>query len=224
MHESPYALPEMQMTQKLLTARQVQEMLDVDASTIYRMAGDGRLPAVKVGRQWRFPADELERLLAGGSGVRTSTTEGRIPADLAKSVLDFAAGSLGVMMVMTDMEGHPLTDVANPCPRFERHADDPGFIAECAEEWRDLADDLDFRPRFTEGRHRFECARAFVRSGTELTGMVLAGGVAPEGRSSEDLFDLDPADRRRVLEALPRVAALLSRIDRACGNVQQRSA
>jgi excisionase family DNA binding protein len=35
----------------MLTAQQVQDLLDVDASTIYRMAGDGRLPAVRIGRQ-----------------------------------------------------------------------------------------------------------------------------------------------------------------------------
>ncbi|MDH3308069.1 MAG: helix-turn-helix domain-containing protein [Acidimicrobiia bacterium] len=213
-------MQEMHMARKLLTARQVQEMLDIDASTVYRMAGDGRLPAVKVGRQWRFPAEELQRFL-GSSPARP---EQHLPIELAQSVLELAANSLGVMMVMTDMDGHPQTDVANPCPRFERHADDTGFIAECAEEWRDLAYDLDFRPKFMEGRHEFECARSFIRSGTELVGMVLAGGVAPEGRPTDDLFDLTPDHKQRVLEALPRVASLLSRIDRACGNIQQRSA
>ena len=35
----------------LLTTQQLQELIRVDRSTIYRMAEDGRLPAVKVGRQ-----------------------------------------------------------------------------------------------------------------------------------------------------------------------------
>ena len=30
------------MTEKLLTAQQVREVLDIDTSTIYRMASDGR--------------------------------------------------------------------------------------------------------------------------------------------------------------------------------------
>lgn len=38
-----------------LTARDVQDLIRVDRSTIYRMAESGRLPAIKVGRQWRFP-------------------------------------------------------------------------------------------------------------------------------------------------------------------------
>ena len=51
----------------LLTAKQVQNTLHVDATTIYRMAADGRLPAVKVGRQWRFPAEGVQALLASGA-------------------------------------------------------------------------------------------------------------------------------------------------------------
>ena len=64
------------MTQKLLTAQQVREVLDIDTSTIYRMASDGRLAAVKVGRQWRFPADQIERLVGGV----TTQSAGRPPA------------------------------------------------------------------------------------------------------------------------------------------------
>ncbi len=55
-----------QMADGLLTTQQVQGLLGVDASTIYRMAGDGRLPAVRVGRQWRFPADGIDALLQPG--------------------------------------------------------------------------------------------------------------------------------------------------------------
>ena len=42
-----------------LTSQEMQDLINVDRSTVYRMAEDGRLPAVKVGRQWRFPADRV---------------------------------------------------------------------------------------------------------------------------------------------------------------------
>lgn len=66
------------MGSEMLTAQQVQDLLDIDASTVYRMAGDGRLPAVRIGRQWRFPAEAIEKLLIptamagpnGAPGVR----------------------------------------------------------------------------------------------------------------------------------------------------------
>src|SRR5512133_3232380 len=47
----------------LLTTRQVQEILKVDRITVYRMLNDGRLKGVKIGQQWRFPQNEVERLL-----------------------------------------------------------------------------------------------------------------------------------------------------------------
>ncbi len=209
------------MTQKLLTAHQVKDILDVDTSTIYRMAGDGRLPAVKVGRQWRFPADQIERLLTGNNGGPVQEPETMI-TELAEAAVRMAAHALGIMMVFTDMTGTPITEVANPCRRFEARAGDPDFVAECAAEWRDLANDPDLRPRFRSGVHGFECARSFVRSGTQLIGMVLVGGVAPEGRIDPDLFVLTKSERQHVLAALPETAALLSRIAKACGTIQKQ--
>lgn len=44
----------------MLTAREIQERLQIDRSTIYRMAEAGQLPAIKVGKQWRFPADQFQ--------------------------------------------------------------------------------------------------------------------------------------------------------------------
>jgi len=192
----------------LLTAKQVQERLHVDATTIYRMAADGRMPAVKVGRQWRFPADGVERLLAGGD-----FPESRSPLDPApvQAVLDVSAPMLGVMMVATDMQGHPISAVANPCPWFAERAEDDDTLAACTAEWHAMAEDLDFSPHFQRASLGFECARVFVRSGSELVGMVLAGGVAPEGEHAEGLHELTAEQRQAVLDALPRVSAALSR-------------
>ena len=40
----------------LLTTSQVQDRLQVDRTTIYRMIDAGHLPAIRVGKQWRFQA------------------------------------------------------------------------------------------------------------------------------------------------------------------------
>lgn len=196
------------MGTSLLTARQVQDLLDIDKSTVYRMAGDGRLPAVKVGRQWRFPADEIERILHLGP---PAPADHEIDSGTAQAVVDLAARAAGVMMVVCDTDGVPLTEVANPCPRFEELSKRPESVTACVAEWRRLADDLDFAPRFAEGVFGFECARTFVRSGNRLVGVVLAGGIAPDGGPSDGLYRLDEAGRRRVLEILQSVGALLSR-------------
>jgi excisionase family DNA binding protein len=204
------------MTATLLTAQQVQDLLEVDASTVYRMAGDGRLPAVRIGRQWRFPADAIERLLVptggNGNGRATSDQDTALPADLAAALLDTVAYALGVTMVVTDLEGRAITPVVNPAPALAQLLDDPAFAAACTSEWRGFAEEPHLAPRLQVGRHGFLCAHSLVRRGTSLVAMVLAGGIAPDGSDDPDLFHLDTGARRRVLETLPRTAALLSRL------------
>ena len=197
--------------QSLLTARQVQTMFGVDRSTVYRMAEDGRLPAIKIGRQWRFRPEEIERLLVASPGAAMlNGAPPALPASAA-AVVEIAADLLGVMMVATDMHGRPLTGVANPSRWFAARADDPASLADCVVEWKILADEPDFEPQFLTGQLGFQCARAYIRSGTSLVGMVLAGGVAPPGNDSDELYHLDAIERGRVLTALPKVAAALSR-------------
>lgn len=196
----------------LLSARNVQELLDVDVSTIYRMAADGRLPAVRVGRQWRFPADAIEQLLTAADVPATERVSRAVPPTLATELLEIVAEPLGVMMVVTDLGGRPITPVVNPCPWFADRADDPEVVEVCAAEWRDLAEEIHLVPRLRASALGFLCARSLVRSGNELVGMVLAGGVAPEGEDAPGLYHLDDAGRGQVLETLPKVAAYLSRL------------
>lgn len=190
----------------LLTARDVQSLLDIDTSTVYRMAGDGRLPAVKVGRQWRFPAESIEAMFP----LRTAAGTSGIDAAMAGDLVGIVAEALGLMMVVTDVAGTPLTPVVRPVPRLAEDADEA--LAECAAEWKALGEDPDVIPRFVEGGLGFECARAFIRSGPALVGMVLAGGVAPVGCDDPDLYHLDADRRRLVLDLLSRVAAFISRV------------
>jgi excisionase family DNA binding protein len=198
----------------MLTARQVGDLLDVDATTIYRMAGDGRLPAVRVGRQWRFPADAIDRLLApeGPADPVAPSSLPSVPPGLATAVLEVVAPTLGVSMVVTDVAGRPITDVVNPAPYLAARLDDPDFVASCVHDWAGFAADPELAPRLRPSRFGFLCAHSFVRTGTSLTAMVLAGGIAPDGAPADGFFACDEDRRQLVLETLPRVAALLSRL------------
>ena len=131
---------------------------------------------------------------------------------VAQATIDVAADLLGVMMVVTDMSGEPLTRVANPCPWFAANSAVEGVLSSCIAEWRHLAADPDLTPNFARGDVGFECARTFIRSGNSLIGMVLAGGISPsrEPTVDPDLYHLDPAGRDRVLGALPKIAAAIS--------------
>jgi excisionase family DNA binding protein len=205
-------------TTPLLTATDVQALFGVDRSTVYRMAEDGRLPAVKVGKQWRFQRAAIEDVL---------TARPRKSADQSGSLqlaANVAGELLGVMVMVTDMDGQPLTRPANPCERFAS-ADDEALAA-CAAEWKDFAGEADVTPRFRMGPLGFECARAFVRSGNELVAMVLVGGIAAPGDISSDLHILDVRHRADVLAKLPRIAAALTpmRTPTAVNASTQRSA
>jgi excisionase family DNA binding protein len=44
----------------LLTTREVMAILRVDTRTVYRLIRSRNIPAVRVGRQWRFRRSDLE--------------------------------------------------------------------------------------------------------------------------------------------------------------------
>jgi excisionase family DNA binding protein len=202
--------------QCFLRAEQLSQILGIDRSTVYRMAGAGQLPAIKVGRQWRFPAEPVASLLEAPDGdAAISALPGR-PAllqavEVASPLIELAAELLGVMMVVTDMAGEPVTEVLNPCPWFKEHADDPVLLAKCLADWKQLADDPDFEIRFRTGPLGFDCARAFVRTGPQLVGMLVAGGLAATDDDERALYRPSAESRARVLASLPAVAARLSR-------------
>jgi len=213
------------MVDALLTARQVQDRLDIDTSTIYRMAGDGRLPAVRIGRQWRFPEAAIDALLVPGGreGAEADPTSppahrdvdaSRLlpPATTIEATLEAIAPVLGVSLVVTDLAGRPLTSIVNPAPAITARLDDSAFLTACGAEWRVLAADTDLTTRLQPGAFGFLCARSLVRHGSALVAMVLAGGIAPDGSDDPGLFHLDAEQRAAVLEALPRLASLLSRL------------
>jgi len=60
------------MQENLLTAVQVAEYLKVDKFTIYRLVAQKKIPAFKVGSQWRFQKGMIEAWL-----MRNSNFHGR---------------------------------------------------------------------------------------------------------------------------------------------------
>jgi excisionase family DNA binding protein len=57
--------------EQLLSVAQVAEYLNVDKFTIYRLVTDGQIPAFKVGNQWRFKKNLIERWLRDNSNAST---------------------------------------------------------------------------------------------------------------------------------------------------------
>lgn len=232
----------------LLTAKELQEVLQVDRSTIYRMAESGRLPAIKVGRQWRFPSAQIDAWLGTSSGISSRVSAVNVPPpggngalisllprEYVEDLTELLGQLLGVMVVVTDMDGQPISEAANPCGLFEAINETDEAVAGCVVSWKRLADEADLRPRFMASHMGLLCARSFVRVGSELKGMVMVGGVAPdpwppapgelariadafgvphgvvEDRVNE-VYRLDESDLDRVLDYLPRIAQMLSHL------------
>ena len=227
-----------------LTSQEIQDLIHVDRSTVYRMAEDGRLPGVKVGRQWRFPADRVAEQL----GMAEAPSE-RVPAVLsdppaldqmlvpgvAQSIADLMGDLFGVMAVITDMAGRPLTTVANPCGYFAAIADQPGAADACLAEWQHFAEEPHVAPRFVRTHLGFLCARTYIWVELKPVGMIVVGGLTPAAwppptevldAIADELgltrllldgavvqtYDLDSEEQRSILRQLPRMGDLISQL------------
>jgi excisionase family DNA binding protein len=134
-----------------LTTRQLQDLLKVDRTTIYRMLKSGRLSGMKVGNQWRFPRDEVLNQLSARPVSRRNqdlpqttispapvvTTV--IPLPCVQAIQDVFAEMVNVGAVTIDTQGAPVTEISN-CSRFCRLvlASKRGR-EDCMNFWRKLA-------------------------------------------------------------------------------------
>ena len=52
------------MTERILTVREVANMLKLNEKTVYRLVAEAQLPAFKVGGSWRFRVKDLDNWIA----------------------------------------------------------------------------------------------------------------------------------------------------------------
>jgi excisionase family DNA binding protein len=65
------------MQENLLTIEQVAEYLKVDKFTVYRLVTNKKLPAFKVGSQWRFKQNMIDNWLEKNSNMRSKNSNSR---------------------------------------------------------------------------------------------------------------------------------------------------
>jgi len=58
------------MAEEILTIKEVADYLRVDRYTIYRLLAYKKLPASKVGHQWRFQRELIEAWLMKNSNIQ----------------------------------------------------------------------------------------------------------------------------------------------------------
>jgi excisionase family DNA binding protein len=225
------------MPANFYTTREMQDMLRVDRTTIYRMADSGRLPGIKVGSQWRFPRRLVQQLLERqvSAAVPLPALRDLLPLDCVQQIQDTFADALGVTLLITDLNGHPVTRTSNPCGLMQAIEGEADAYARCLEWWAELTQRPDLHPTYIPSHMGLLCARGFIRNGNELAGMVVAGGIAPAvwppsaeqvaeiagqlgmqasllaGHINE-VFHLDAAAQQRLLPLVQRIADAVTHI------------
>lgn len=229
-----------------LTSQDIQELINVDRSTVYRMAEDGRLPAVKIGRQWRFPADRVSeqlglepstptRVVDPSGGSAAARLGDLLPPGVADPIAELIGELFGLMAVITDMNGEPITAVANPCGYYSAIAQQPGAVDACLHQWQLFASEPHVAARWVRTPLGILCARTFIWVDLKPVGMIVVGGIAPSEwpppadrldaiadnvgvptevlrAASSKVWNLDPNEQRHVLRLLPPMGDLVSQL------------
>src|SRR5262245_4165152 len=73
---------------RLLTTEEVLERLHLNLRTVYRLIKAGRLPAVRVGRQWRFRSGDVDAWVARGGELAAGLDAPRVPSDIRILAVD----------------------------------------------------------------------------------------------------------------------------------------
>jgi len=62
---------------EIMSIKEVSEYLRIPISTIYKLAQSGQIPAVKVGKHWRFVKKDLDQLFEKKAAKSSDTFENK---------------------------------------------------------------------------------------------------------------------------------------------------
>jgi ligand-binding sensor protein len=150
-------------------------------------------------------------------------------------IQDTFADLMGVMLVVTDTNGKPVHQPANPCGLFTAFRDQADAMPRFINHWKKLATTIDMTPSFQASHLDLLCARSLIAVGTEIKGLVIAGCIAPAewppnsaqiatiserfqvttdfvSQHVNDVYYLDEVQQAQVLATLPRIAALIAHV------------
>lgn len=166
------------MEENFLTAKQVQELLNVDRTTIYRMLKDGRLQGVKMGKHWRFPEHAVNELLKNvktSKAIPAETKDILFPLPCMQSIQDVFAEVAEVGALTADVNGQPMTKISNNCEFCRLMLDSPTGRQGCIASWKRLAEQTSPRPVFIKCHAGLMYARARIDIHGELAAILVTG-------------------------------------------------
>lgn len=203
---------------ELLTTKQLQELLQIDRTTVYRMLKDGRLNGIKVGNQWRFSRKEVESLILDtpvpepNASSSPTVSPDVLPLHCVQRIQDVFAEIAGLAVVTTAPTGEPLTELSRCC-RFCQIilASESGRQA-CLSSWRKLAEQADHEPQFITCHAGLQYTGARIEVNGRLEAMLIAGQFYTECPSpQEELGRIQDLAEKHDLDttALVQAAAAL---------------
>ncbi|MDA8216492.1 MAG: PocR ligand-binding domain-containing protein [Dehalococcoidales bacterium] len=191
--------------ERLLTTRDLQEILQVDRITVYRMLEAGELPGIKVGGQWRFPEQEVKNWL---ERIKTKHRVGEaapyappsvgldMPSEEAlnqplrltelvsnaclQRLQDGFAEAVGVASLITDGEGTPVTSLSNACSFCRLGRTSPEFRRRCSQSWLTFAHVKEEQPTVRPCHAGIGYAVSPVEVHGKPVGLVVGGQFWPK--------------------------------------------
>ncbi len=181
----------------LLTTKQLMDLLRVDRTTIYRMINDGRLPRMRVGGQWRFPRQAIEKWITAqnpasrinaktelvGASTSPMVESDILPIYCLEPIQEIFARASDVGAVTTDLNGKPLIPICNSCTFCNLIIATDKGRARCEASWKRLADQADQNPRLQKCHAGFTYARGRVVVGGQFIAMFFVGQFSVDDRA-----------------------------------------
>lgn len=188
----------------LLTTRQVQDILKVDRITIYRMLQDGRLKGVKIGQQWRFHVNEVERMIGANlpeAEEQAATSDVSFPTHCVQTIQDLFADISQISAMVIDMQGNPLTQISHPTDLCQMLLSSASGVNSFRSSWQSFARDS-VAVNGSAGSKFFTCQAGLHYIGAPIFEKELQIGLFLAGQ-----FYWQPPDPREEAERIRRLAA-----------------
>jgi len=207
---------------ELLTTREVQNILKVDRITVYRMLQDGRLKGVKIGQQWRFPRDEVQRMLggevpAGATAEPKPASAAPLPVHCLQTVQNLFSSVSGLGSLVVDPTGEPVTTLSGECALCRMLQASPSGTQACRDSWRAMAAASANGEREFTSHAGLAYLSAPVMDGDLLAGWLLVGhvrlaplGAAELAEQSQELARRFALPASAVQESLRKVPVIPS--------------
>ena len=223
---------------ELLTTRQIQELLQVDRTTIYRMLADGRLTGIKIGNRWRFCKTKIDELLAETVPATEPTLAPSfdvLPLTCLQGMQSVAAEAIGLGAIVVNTAGKPLTKMSHPCRFCQLIYASPKGRAACLASYSQVAQQAGASGLPFTCHAGLQClGDAIVINGMKTAVFIIGQYKSPTSaghqQGSQQLaaaYDLDPeeltaaaaeipvldqAQQQKIAEWLPKLTNTLSEV------------